>query len=90
MPNHRITETKGEVCLDPESYCPMNTMNYKLSVLICGDISCRWSQEWADRGKKELVQRIMDDLQSKVEAFVDKNNPYDIHKQDRGNKWLDE
>jgi hypothetical protein len=66
----------NEVVLDPESYCPKQTLSLNLYV--------PWNQsggrgmlaEWIEEAKKKVVDDIIDDLRFIIEEYVDTHNPY--------------
>jgi hypothetical protein len=78
---YKLHEKEEEgITLCPDSYCPQNNINFRLSVLGAAQHDGKsWSMEYVKECEDALVDRIVDDLRAKVKAFVRKTAPYNCH-----------
>lgn len=77
---YKLHETEGATTLCPDSFCPQKSINFRLNVLGASQHDGRsWSIEYIKEREDALIDKIVDDLRSKVKAFVRKTAPYNCH-----------
>jgi hypothetical protein len=81
MSNFKIVaEVDPQVLLDPDTFCPMKTLNLKVKLLYDAQHDGHpWTEDDIRNANSNLIGHILSALGPQIDAFVREVNPFSIH-----------